>query len=296
MRAGNYSSYAVTILEESDFTNGHLNADKVYGQFIEQVGTWALGVDGLREEFLRGLDGARVGDSRDVSFLYNVAYGYSAAQAQAAATRQAPNIPIVRHFSETANLAGQGMVGAAPSGYALDYSVQLGVDTLGAVSAGLGIYRVGAGVVSEINAIRAYRATGQLASARGTDLARLAMDYRLAEKVSGARNVAVFEYRAADGTLKTIARTSGRGVGHAERIIARELEAAGVDPSRVTRIYSELQPCSVPGGYCADFIKQTFPQARVTYSYEYGATPASRAAGTSALREEAASAAAKAGK
>ena len=79
-------------------------------------------------------------------------------------------------------------------------------------------------------------------------------------------------------------RASERGVGHAERIIARELEAAGVDPSQVRRIYSELEPCSVPGGYCAAFIDRTYPNAVVTHSFEYGATKASRSAGVDALR------------
>ena len=121
-----------------------------------------------------------------------------------------------------------------------------------------------------------------------SDLSRLAQAYRQTAGVRGGRNVAVFEYRAADGSLQTIARASERGVGHAERIIARELEAIGVPPSQVSRIYSELQPCNMPGGYCDPFIRRTFPQADVSWSFEYGATAASRAAGVDALRNAAA--------
>jgi hypothetical protein len=117
-----------------------------------------------------------------------------------------------------------------------------------------------------------------------SDLSHVAQAYRQAAGVTGGRNVAVFEYRAADGSLQTIARASERGVGHAERIIGRELESMGVQPSQVTRIYSELQPCNVPGGYCDPFISRTFPEAEVTWSFQYGATVESRAAGVEALR------------
>jgi hypothetical protein len=117
-----------------------------------------------------------------------------------------------------------------------------------------------------------------------SDLSKTAIDYRQTEGITGGRNVAVVEYRAADGSLQTVAAASERGVGHAERIAANELSEMGVQPSQVTRIYSELQPCNVPGGYCASFISRTFPQADVTWSFEYGATPESRAAGVAALK------------
>jgi hypothetical protein len=98
-----------------------------------------------------------------------------------------------------------------------------------------------------------------------------------------APNVAVFEYKSGKG-LKRVTRFTERGVGHAERLAWRELEAQGVRPSQVVRIYSELQPCSIPGGYCSAWISRTFLNARVTWSFEYGTTAASRAAGTAALR------------
>jgi hypothetical protein len=130
------------------------------------------------------------------------------------------------------------------------------------------------------------RVTGQIGYG-SSDLSRAAQAYRRTEGVTDGRNVAVFEYRAADGSLQTIARVSERRVGHAERIIARELETMGVQPSQVTRIYSELQPCVIPteAAGCARFIRNTFPQAEVTWSFEYGATEASRRAGVAALRQ-----------
>lgn len=64
-----------------------------------------------------------------------------------------------------------------------------------------------------------------------------------------------------------------------------DLQARGIQPSDVLRIYSELEPCSVPGGYCAAWIARTFPGARVTWSFEYGTDVASRRAGVAALQE-----------
>jgi hypothetical protein len=116
-----------------------------------------------------------------------------------------------------------------------------------------------------------------------TDLSLEAINYRMAQNIQGGQNIAVFEYETAAG-LKTIARASERGVGHAERIIAKELEEMGVAPTAVRRIYSELEPCSVPGGYCSSFIERTYPQAEVTHSFEYGETVASREAGVAALK------------
>ena len=43
--------------------------------------------------------------------------------------------------------------------------------------------------------------------------------------------------------------------------------------------FSELEPCSIPGGYCKRFLQTVFPQADVTYSFEYGLTQESRRAG-----------------
>jgi len=117
-----------------------------------------------------------------------------------------------------------------------------------------------------------------------SDLGQEAILFRRQSSVFSARNVAVYEYRTADGSLQTIARFSERGVGHSERIAARDLAAMGIDPRNVTRIYSELEPCGAPGGYCKRFISQMFPQAEVTYSFEYGDTKASRQAGIDALR------------
>jgi len=113
-------------------------------------------------------------------------------------------------------------------------------------------------------------------------LSRRAQEYRRANNLTGKNNVAVFEYVDEAGNVQTIARNSERGVGHAERIIARELEAKGIPSENIRSIYSELAPCNAPGGYCERMIRNTFPDAAVTYSFEYG-DGASRRRGVEAL-------------
>lgn len=117
-----------------------------------------------------------------------------------------------------------------------------------------------------------------------TDLSQEAIRYRQENNITGARNIAVYEYEN-NGQLSTIAGASQINQGHAERLIAKELENMGIQPAQVKRIYSELEPCSIPGGYCKRFLQTVFPQADVTYSFEYGLTQESRRAGVKALKE-----------
>jgi hypothetical protein len=72
---------------------------------------------------------------------------------------------------------------------------------------------------------------------------------------------------------------------HAERVGGGLLNDAGVDPQDVVEIYSELEPCTIPTAPsgCAAYIAKNFPNAKVSYSFEYGATQASRAAGLEEL-------------
>lgn len=118
-----------------------------------------------------------------------------------------------------------------------------------------------------------------------TDLSKVAQAYRVANNIKSARNIAVFEYIDKAGDVKTITMASVRNVGHSERLIAKELKRLGIDPKNVTRIYSELAPCALPGAYCHNLISKTFSQAAVTFSFEYGATKTSRMAGVAALKQ-----------
>jgi len=152
MRAGNYRHYAVTVLEESDFENGQLKGDKVFDQFIKQVGSRALAIDGLRGEFLAALGGAKVGESRDISFTYNLGLAYSSQQARAEVEARASKIPGVHRIQVAAGLAGEGIFGSGPREFAWEYGGQLASDAVTAASLGLGIYRLGAGALRGIAA------------------------------------------------------------------------------------------------------------------------------------------------
>jgi cytidine deaminase len=103
----------------------------------------------------------------------------------------------------------------------------------------------------------------------------------------GIRNLAVFEYEE-QGRLVRWTGSSARGRGHAERLVWQELAAKGVQPSQVVAIYSELEPCVLPGGYCRLWLARTFPNAKVTYSFSYGADVRSRMRGLEELTKNAA--------
>ncbi|WP_157368541.1 nucleic acid/nucleotide deaminase domain-containing protein [Zavarzinella formosa] len=125
-----------------------------------------------------------------------------------------------------------------------------------------------------------------------TYLSRLAQYHRTAEGLTeSGKNIAVFEYKATDGTLKTIVKSSEFTAGHAERLIATELGEKGINADQVTRIYSELQPCVIPteAAGCSRFLQKTFPQAEVSWSFDYGATRLSRQSGVEALKNAASS-------
>ncbi|RRD88942.1 hemagglutinin repeat-containing protein, partial [Conchiformibius steedae] len=162
---------------------------------------------------------------------------------------------------------------------------------------GIGIAEVGAGVpiMNYTNLGNVARNVVGQVKYGNTDLSRLAINYAKENGITGGRNVAVFEYIDLNGKIQTIIKASERGKGHAERLIAMELQNKGIPNSNVTRIYSELEPCSAPGGYCSNMIKYGSPNglgpysnAKVTYSFSYGGNPHNAEAarqGVDALRK-----------
>ncbi|MFI1018176.1 nucleic acid/nucleotide deaminase domain-containing protein [Streptomyces sp. NPDC020965] len=94
---------------------------------------------------------------------------------------------------------------------------------------------------------------------------------------------AAFEYVDGIGTRQVVTEATGPGLGHPEEIIWTRLSGAGVDPAQVRRVYSELQPCLMPGHYCAVWMQKAFPQAEFTHSFDYGDTAASREEGLKQL-------------
>ncbi|WP_326498335.1 nucleic acid/nucleotide deaminase domain-containing protein [Leptolyngbya sp. GGD] len=132
-----------------------------------------------------------------------------------------------------------------------------------------GINPLSTDIFSEIDPTRGLG--GQINFNPAYDFVQEAILYRGVNQVSKTRNVAVFQYRDASGKLHLRAtenvteKQAGVAI-HAEYMIGRELQSLGIHPKNVTRIYSEFEPCSAT---CADFLRTTFPQAKVYWTYPY---------------------------
>ncbi|MGW9067974.1 nucleic acid/nucleotide deaminase domain-containing protein [Streptomyces yangpuensis] len=94
---------------------------------------------------------------------------------------------------------------------------------------------------------------------------------------------AAFEYADAAGTKHVETAATSPGAPHPEEIIWRRLTQGGVEPRQVIRIYCELEPCIMPGHYCAVWLQRMFPEAKFTHSYDYGDTAESREEGLKQL-------------
>ncbi|MEU5402880.1 nucleic acid/nucleotide deaminase domain-containing protein [Streptomyces sp. NPDC005963] len=90
---------------------------------------------------------------------------------------------------------------------------------------------------------------------------------------------AAFEYVDASGVKQVVTEATGPGLPHPEEIIWRQLSGKGVQPDQVRRIYCELEPCLMPGHYCAVWMQGVFPQAQFTHGHDYGDTAESREEG-----------------
>ncbi|MFI0366512.1 nucleic acid/nucleotide deaminase domain-containing protein [Actinomadura sp. 1N219] len=87
-----------------------------------------------------------------------------------------------------------------------------------------------------------------------------------------------FEVEENDGRKHIETQETQVGVEHPEHLLWHRLSSDGVRPEQITRVYTELEPCFMPGNYCAMWLNQ-FPNAEFTYSYDYGATAEEREAG-----------------
>jgi RHS repeat-associated protein len=97
-----------------------------------------------------------------------------------------------------------------------------------------------------------------------TDLSRMAYEHRLNEGVGSHQNVAVYEYDTPTGKQYLIQANDPGGL-HSEQIMQAELQARGIHPDQVTRIYSERVPCSTPRHECAGIVGQ-YKNAAITWS------------------------------
>jgi hypothetical protein len=111
-----------------------------------------------------------------------------------------------------------------------------------------------------------------------SDLGRMALDFRKAKEKDNwhGGNVTVFEYTDAKGDFAYAIHETNTNVTkkHAERLALESLKQQGIPSANVQRIYSELEPCETPDGGlkaegCKAMLLKEYPQAIVTYSYEY---------------------------
>ncbi|MFJ9038483.1 nucleic acid/nucleotide deaminase domain-containing protein [Streptomyces sp. NPDC102406] len=97
-----------------------------------------------------------------------------------------------------------------------------------------------------------------------------------------------FEYVGKDGAKQIVTAQTGPGRLHPEEQIWQQLSSAGVEPEQVRRVYCELEPCMMPGHYCAAWLQAVFPDAEFTHSFDYGDTADSREEGLKELITQAA--------
>ncbi|MFC5663638.1 nucleic acid/nucleotide deaminase domain-containing protein [Kitasatospora misakiensis] len=94
---------------------------------------------------------------------------------------------------------------------------------------------------------------------------------------------AAFEVVDGRGAKRIETEVGGPGLLHPEEALWHRLRAEGVEPEQVVRVYCELEPCMMPGHYCARWLAREFPQAEFTHSFDYGDTAESRESGIKAL-------------
>ncbi|MEW2402674.1 SUKH-4 family immunity protein [Streptomyces sp. NPDC046862] len=107
-----------------------------------------------------------------------------------------------------------------------------------------------------------------------------------ARPVTGPGNTAVFTYvDPASGEESTLFRNSGPGLPPAEYQAWADLRQLNAPVDSVLAIHTDLRPSLLPGGYTAELLN-TFPNAQLSCSQNYGARPEARAEGIAALVEQ----------
>ncbi|GGU73519.1 hypothetical protein GCM10010211_44350 [Streptomyces albospinus] len=105
-------------------------------------------------------------------------------------------------------------------------------------------------------------------------------DLRLTASVDSS---GICEFRTATGATRTVSGYTVPGQGHALRRLGGELLERGIAAQQITRAHADLEPCALPGCYCAAWLATAFPAAEVTYSFGYGPGAEDREAGIEEL-------------
>ncbi|MEV7027261.1 SUKH-4 family immunity protein, partial [Kitasatospora sp. NPDC093558] len=94
---------------------------------------------------------------------------------------------------------------------------------------------------------------------------------------------AALSYRGPDGSEQKLLHRSEPGTPHPEWKILQDLRRLNVPPDQVLELYTELESCELPGGYCNRMIAASWPNVRLTHTASYGRDHASRQAGMAEL-------------
>ncbi|MFI9082006.1 nucleic acid/nucleotide deaminase domain-containing protein [Streptomyces sioyaensis] len=102
--------------------------------------------------------------------------------------------------------------------------------------------------------------------------------------ITGPGNTAVATYPdPATGEETTLARVSAPGAPPVEFQLHDELRRLGVRPADVRAFHTDPRSALLPGGYPADFVLRTFPNAAFSCTEGYGMRPEERAEGVAGL-------------
>ncbi|WP_405365408.1 SUKH-4 family immunity protein [Kitasatospora sp. NBC_00039] len=94
---------------------------------------------------------------------------------------------------------------------------------------------------------------------------------------------AALSYRGPDGSEQKLLHRSEPGTPHPEWKILQDLRRLNVPPEQVLELYTELESCDLPGGYCNRMIAASWPNVRLTHTADYGRDHHSRQAGMAQL-------------
>ena len=111
-------TFAIVILENKDLGDDGVDHEEVYGDFIKEVGSWSLAIEGLQDEVSRVVaGGSRKNRVHDISLAYNVAYDYSSAAAHAFAERDSSDLFFIGAIQKKASLLGQSLYKDSANGF-----------------------------------------------------------------------------------------------------------------------------------------------------------------------------------
>ncbi|MGG4451457.1 nucleic acid/nucleotide deaminase domain-containing protein [Brevibacillus porteri] len=112
------------------------------------------------------------------------------------------------------------------------------------------------------------------------DLSKAAQQFRIDNNITGGQNVLIAEVEV-NGVVKRYQIVSTREeivvgeetiekITHSEKIFDDIMKKEGISPDQVKRMYSEREPCILDGHNCRQLLSKEYPNAEVTYSFEYG--------------------------